>query len=79
PQKIGFYGFSQGVYTGLVLAGANPDFSKLPPRCADPKSDGCLQANQTRSPQQPPLPQTLTHDSRIMAMVVADPLSIFFQ
>ena len=79
PQKIGFYGFSQGGYTGLVLAGANPDFSKLPPRCADPKADGCPQANQTRSPQQPPLPQTLTHDSRIRAMVVADPLSIVFQ
>ncbi len=79
PQRIGFYGFSQGGYTGLVLAGANPDFSKLPPRCSDPKAVGCSQVNQARPPQRPPLPQTLTHDPRIRAMVVADPLSIVFQ
>lgn len=79
PQRIGFYGFSQGGYTGLVLASANPDFSKLPPRCADPKAIGCPQANQARPPQQHPLPRTLTHDPRIRAMVVADPLSIVFQ
>ncbi len=79
PHRIGFYGFSQGGYTGLVLAGAKPDFSKLPPRCADPNARGCPQADQARSPQQPPLPQTLTHDPRIRAMVIADPLSIVFQ
>ncbi len=79
PQRIGFYGFSQGGYTGLVLAGANPDFSKLPPRCADPKAVECPQTNQARPPQQLPLPQTLTNDPRIRAMVVADPLSSVFQ
>ncbi len=79
PQRIGFYGFSQGGYTGLVLAGANPDFSKLPPRCAAPKAVGCPQLNQARPPQQPPLTQMLTHDRRIRAMVVADPLSIVFR
>lgn len=79
PQRIGFYGFSQGGYTGLVLAGANPDFSKLPPRCADPKAIGCAQANQPRPAQRPPLSQTFTHDPRIRAMVVADPLSVVFQ
>lgn len=79
PQRIGFYGFSQGGYTGLVVAGGNPDFSKLPPRCADPKAVGCPQTNQSRPSQQPLLPRTLTHDPRIRAMVVADPLSIVFQ
>ncbi|WP_137131597.1 dienelactone hydrolase [Rhizobium sp. FY34] len=79
PERIGFYGFSQGGYTGLVIAGANPDFNKLPPRCADPKSAGCSLADQTRPTQNSPLPQTLTHDPRIRAMVLADPLSIFFQ
>ncbi|QND50422.1 dienelactone hydrolase (plasmid) [Phyllobacterium sp. 628] len=79
PQKIGFYGFSQGGYTGLVVAGANPDFSKLPPRCADPKAIDCPQVSQARPRQRPPLPQTLTHDPRIRAMVVADPLGIVFQ
>ncbi|MGV1869857.1 alpha/beta hydrolase family protein [Agrobacterium rosae] len=80
PQRIGFYGFSQGGYTGLVVAGANPDFSKLPPRCADPKAMGCPPSNQARPPQQKPLSLApLTHDSRIKAMVVADPLSVVFQ
>jgi predicted dienelactone hydrolase len=79
PERIGFYGFSQGGYTGLVIAGANPDFSKLPPRCADPKAVGCSQADQSHPTQKLPLSQTLTHDPRIRAMVVADPLSIVFQ
>jgi len=76
PQRIGFYGFSQGGYTGLVLAGTEPDFSKLQARCADPKAVDCDQAT---SPQRPSLPLTLTHDPRIRAMVVADPLSVVFQ
>ncbi|WP_246664920.1 alpha/beta fold hydrolase [Neorhizobium sp. P12A] len=79
PQRIGFYGFSQGGYTGLVLAGANPDFSKLPSRCADPKAVGCPQTSQARPPRPSPILQTLTHDHRIRAMVVAEPLSIVFQ
>ncbi|UHS61847.1 dienelactone hydrolase family protein [Agrobacterium vaccinii] len=80
PQRIGFYGFSQGGYTGLVVAGANPDFSKLPPRCADPKATDCPPPNQARPAQQKTLPLApLTHDPRIKAMVVADPLSIVFQ
>jgi predicted dienelactone hydrolase len=80
PQRIGFYGFSQGGYTGLVVAGANPDFSKLPPRCSDPKAIDCPPPNQARPAQQKrPAAATLTHDPRIKAMVVADPLSIVFQ
>ncbi len=79
PQSIGFYGFSQGGYTGLVLAGANPDFSRLPPRCTDPTAIACPQASQVRPLHQPSLPPALTHDPRIKAMVVADPLSIVFQ
>jgi predicted dienelactone hydrolase len=79
PQRVGFYGFSQGGYTGLVIAGANPDFNKLPPRCADPKATGCPPSTQAHPPR-PKLPlQSLTHDPRIKAMVVADPLSVVFQ
>ncbi|MEZ2133038.1 MULTISPECIES: alpha/beta hydrolase family protein [unclassified Sinorhizobium] len=79
PQRVGFYGFSQGGYTGLVIAGANPDFNKLPPRCADPKATGCSPVNQAQ-PSRPKLPsQSLTHDPRVKAMVVADPLSVVFQ
>lgn len=79
PQSVGFYGFSQGGYTGLVIAGANPDFNKLPPRCADAKAIGCPSPSQPQ-PRRPKLqPQSLTHDPRIRAMVVADPLSTVFQ
>lgn len=79
PQRVGFYGFSQGGYTGLVIAGANPDFNELPPRCADPKATGCPSANKAQPARAKLPPQSLTHDSRIRAMVVADPLSIVFQ
>ncbi|TWB12502.1 putative dienelactone hydrolase [Rhizobium sp. ERR 1071] len=79
PQRIGFYGFSQGGYTGLVVAGANPDFTKRPPRCSDPKAAGCPPADHAQPPRRQPLPQSLTHDPRIKAVVVADPLSIVFQ
>lgn len=79
PQKIGFYGFSQGGYTGLVVAGANPDFSKLPPRCADPKATDCPPASQKRPFQQQLPPQSWTHDPRVKAVVIADPLSTVFQ
>ncbi len=78
PQRIGFYGFSQGGYTGLVVGGANPDFNKLPPRCADQKT-GCPPASQAQPPRRELPPETLIHDFRIKAMVVADPLSIVFQ
>ncbi|WP_184705493.1 alpha/beta hydrolase family protein [Rhizobium lusitanum] len=78
PRRIGFYGFSQGGYTGLVVAGANPDFSKLPPRCADPKVTDCPPADQRRPFQRIQPPRTWTHDPRVKAMVVADPLSTVF-
>lgn len=77
-KAVGFYGFSQGGYTGLVLAGAIPDFKALPPRCADPKAIGCPPAGQAPSPR-PVFPnQPLTRDPRITAMVLADPLSVVF-
>jgi predicted dienelactone hydrolase len=79
PQLIGFYGFSQGGYTGLVLAGADPDFNLLPPRCADPSAIACPSQNQAQPPRPKLPPQFLTHDPRIKAMVLADPLSVVFQ
>jgi predicted dienelactone hydrolase len=41
-QRIGFYGFSRGGYTGLVLIGANPDWAAAkefptPPLAHDPR------------------------------------------
>lgn len=79
PMTVGFYGFSQGGYTGLVVAGANPDFNALPPRCADPNAIGCSPNAQTQSPRSSVPTPLLVHDSRIKAVVVADPLSIVFR
>jgi predicted dienelactone hydrolase len=71
PQRIGFFGFSRGGYTGLVVGGGNPDFRHAP--CPDqqwPLLCAQLHRNDVATPP-------LTHDSRIKAIVIADPLSFF--
>jgi predicted dienelactone hydrolase len=68
PAKIGFFGFSAGAYTGLVLAGANPDFRRIAPYCTESnKSLGCEQFRSGDIPSNPP------HEPRIRAAVLADP------
>ncbi|MEH2489652.1 putative dienelactone hydrolase [Bradyrhizobium sp. AZCC 2230] len=67
PDKIGFFGFSAGAYTGLILAGAKPDFERIAPFCTDSnKSLGCEQFRRGDIPPEPP------HDPRIRAAVLAD-------
>ena len=41
PQRIGFFGFSRGGYTGLVVAGATPDFQHAHVRCPNPAASMC--------------------------------------
>jgi predicted dienelactone hydrolase len=66
--KIGFFGFSAGAYTGLVLAGGNPDFRRIAPYCTESNtSRGCAQF---RSGD---IPSNLPHEPRIQAAVLADP------
>lgn len=73
PNRIGIYGFSRGGYTALVAIGANPDFA-LGLRLCQGRSDKiCDQIRAQEYPKEP-----LTHDRRIKAAVVADPLSILF-
>lgn len=79
-DRIGFYGFSRGGYTGLVLAGAHPDFERLPPLpsspCAtQPEGKACEWVKQGF---QELLATPLTHDTRIKAAVIADPLGMLF-
>lgn len=71
-SKIGFFGFSRGGYTGLVLAGGNPDFLHADVPCPDPNIALCKQLQRKEIPNAP-----LTHDSRIKAYVLADPLDEF--
>ena len=70
-DRIGLFGFSRGGYTGLVVAGANPRFDARIGMCAGQTSTLCAQVREGRL-------EPLAHDGRIKAVVIADPLSIFF-
>ena len=39
PERIGFFGFSRGGYTGLVLLGGEPDFRRVLGHCREVPSD----------------------------------------
>ena len=73
PERIGFFGFSRGGYTGLVLIGANPDWAKVSELRQQSSLHVCEQIRRKEFPAQP-----LAHDPRIRAAVVADPLGGFF-
>lgn len=65
PTKIGFFGFSLGGYTGLVLAGATLDTRRLAGLCTE-KTGICEELHNGAV-----LP-SLPHDTRIKAAVLAD-------
>jgi len=71
-EQIGFFGFSRGGYTGLVLIGANPDWAAASAFCQQSSSHWCEQIRRKESPARP-----LAHDPRIKAAVIADPLAVF--
>lgn len=78
--QVGFFGFSRGGYTGLVLAGARPDFERLPPLPSSPcattlEGPACVQM---RKRFRELLASPLVHDARIKAAVIVDPLSVVF-
>ncbi len=70
-DRIGFFGFSRGGYTGLVIAGAEPQFGRNAKWCEGRNEEICESLRQGR-------PVPLVHDDRVKAAVIADPLSIFF-
>lgn len=73
PDKIGLFGFSRGGYTGLVLAGAEPDFQAGLALCQDePSVPMCRDIASGKAPK-----QSYVHDTRIKAAVIADPLNVF--
>jgi predicted dienelactone hydrolase len=87
PQRIGFYGFSAGGYTGLVLIGANPDWARV--QCqlgvdfrsllgiaADNRPSAAAVCEQILRKEFRAEP--LAHDPRIKAAVLADPPGSFF-
>jgi predicted dienelactone hydrolase len=72
PERIGFFGFSMGGYTGLVVIGANPDWA-IPLCQKSSAAPTCEQILRKEFRVQP-----LTHDPRVKAAVIADPFSTFF-
>ena len=74
-SRIGFYGFSAGGYTGLVLIGAEPDWTDAPVICKHYAFAGnlCGEVAGKSLPTQPPV-----HVPRIKAAVLADPGPAFF-
>ncbi len=80
PSRIGFIGFSAGGYTGLVLAGAVPDFKLGLVHCAQSDNDSAFcnwmgrgGVRRARSELK------VVHDKRIRAAVLLAPAySIFF-
>jgi predicted dienelactone hydrolase len=72
-DRIGFFGFSRGGYTGLVLAGANPDWAAATSLCLVSSWRICKQMRDKAFPT-----GRIAHDPRIKAEVIADPFSYFF-
>jgi predicted dienelactone hydrolase len=71
-ERIGLFGFSRGGYTALAVIGANPDWANVTELCKEIKNHVC---DQIRARQ---FPGSVTHDPRIKAAVIADPLGVFF-
>lgn len=70
-DRIGFFGFSRGGYTGLVLAGAVPDFYRLVIPCPE-KYLMCRQIREHKIP-----PRVTGYEPRIKAYAIADPVDLF--
>ncbi|TCM58962.1 putative dienelactone hydrolase [Rhizobium sp. PP-F2F-G48] len=77
PGRIGFVGFSAGGTTGLILAGAKPDFARLAAYCKGRTQDRvvCEARGQIRRerPDIGPVP-----DDRIRSFALLAPLSVVF-
>lgn len=72
PARIGLFGFSRGGYTGLAVIGADADWGSVTRRCEGATVHIC---DQVRSKD---YPAHLTHDPRVKAAVIANPLAIYF-
>ena len=70
-RRIGFFGFSRGGYTGLVLAGAEPDFDSLILPCPE----NILMCQQIKEHKIPA--HASGSEPRIKAFVIADPVNLF--
>jgi predicted dienelactone hydrolase len=74
-ERVGFFGFSRGAYTGLAAVGGAPNFRRVAARCADGANPGpaCERIRTQGIPADAP-----TRDPRIKAVVLADPPTFLF-
>jgi len=67
-ERVGFYGFSRGGYTGLVIAGGQFEISSIVPLCPEGFMDGmCAEIRKGEIPTRRP-----AADPRFKAAVLAD-------
>ena len=68
-EQIGFFGFSRGGYTGLVVAGGNPDLRKMMALCPESsRNPSCAELRKSEIPT-----PAFAHDPRVKVLVIADP------
>ncbi|MCX7361339.1 MAG: dienelactone hydrolase, partial [Alphaproteobacteria bacterium] len=72
-DRIGFFGFSRGGYTGLLTAGATFDWAAAVENCQGVTRPVCEQILRKEFPAPVPM-----HDARIKAAVIADPPTLVF-
>ena len=73
-ERVGFFGFSRGGYTGLVLVGGRPNGELAQAACTASSTAATL-CEQIRAGK---FPQDFVTDPRIKAAVLADPAPAFF-
>jgi predicted dienelactone hydrolase len=66
-ERVGFFGFSMGGYTGLVVIGGSPALHNGVAGCEESGLRACEQLRNNETPGAP------THDPRIKAAVIVDP------
>lgn len=76
-KRIGFFGFSMGGYTGLIVVGATPSFERIKAFCIEhPDEFTCKLLRRLNSEVLEPeriSPSTWVHDHRVKAAVLAAP------
>ncbi|MEM9222151.1 MAG: hypothetical protein AAGB11_07100 [Pseudomonadota bacterium] len=73
PERIGMFGFSAGGYTGLVAAGAEPDFRAGVSFCDDNDAEFVCRIGMVDGIADRKTPPDYAHDPRIKALSIAAP------
>ncbi|MBK5925460.1 dienelactone hydrolase [Rhodovulum sulfidophilum] len=80
PARIGMIGYSAGGYTGLILAGAKPDFDHAAAYCAKEGHDDTGSCGEARfiGISEKLATWSAPSEARLKALVLLDPLAVMF-